>query len=191
MPATDIALATEYVDAERTQYLHSANDIEARLVADGLYGDHWQRTLRFFRVWTSGGEGRVAVCQFAKFEGDLLKRIYATPVECDALALDASWTHEGTAYYAALPDAYGSCPAGTEPLHRLFNQGRNGLAAHRYVTHAGVRDTMVAAGWLAEGIGDPAVFACVPALAADQPPPVVEDERRGIGWPIPPSPRIR
>ena len=48
------------------RYAHTANALEARLVADGMYGDTWRRTMHFFRAWTTpgpGSESRVPVLQ--------------------------------------------------------------------------------------------------------------------------------
>ena len=55
--AAETALATEYVNATRQRYVHTADGLEARLIADGLYGDQWRRTMRFFRVWTKQDTG--------------------------------------------------------------------------------------------------------------------------------------
>ena len=195
MHASDTALATEYVDAGRARYLHTAKPLEARLIADGLYGDTWRRTMRFFRVWTGPGAGRVPVCRFSRVVGTQFDHVFAaTPDECASLTADPAWTDEGVAYYAALPDSAGRCATGTEPLYRLYNNGVNGIGAHRYVASAGVSSTMIAAGWIAEGYGVPAVFACVPELRPGSVQPIEHDEttpeiRRRV--PIPPVPRIR
>ena len=165
LAASDTALATEYIDSARAQYTHTANPLEARLVADGLYGDTWRRTMHFFRVWTTPGPDRSPVCQFSSPTGWDMDRVYAaTAGECEALKRDLAWTYEGVAYYVMLPNSAGECSAGTEPLFRLYNGSRNGTVGHRYVREPGVRDTMVGAGWIAEGQGPAAVFACVPAL---------------------------
>jgi YVTN family beta-propeller protein len=164
IPAAETALATEYVDATRQRYLHTAAGLEARLIADGLYGDQWRRTMRFFRVWTKQDLGRVPVCQFSNATDAEANRVFATPEECESLKANPAWIDEGVAYYVALPDAAGDCSVGTEPLYRLYNGSRDGFVAHRYVREKGVRDTMVNAGWIAEGEGAAAIFACVPAL---------------------------
>ncbi len=58
-----------------------------------------------------------------------------------------------------LPTA-GVCPAGTQPVYRLFNNRPD--ANHRYTTDRALRDAMVAKGWVAEGDGPDAVAMCVP-----------------------------
>ena len=58
--------------------------------------------------------------------------------------------------------ASGACPAGTFPVYRLFNGRQH--ANHRYVTSLALRDSMVAAGWIAEGYGPAQVAMCSLAL---------------------------
>ena len=189
---TDTALATEYVDARQAKFMHTANDVEARLLADGLYGEQWKRTLRFFRVWTAPSEDRVPVCQFSRMSDNAVDRVFSLPSECARLETDMTWTYEGTAYYVALPDANGHCAAGAEALHRLYTIGADGVATHRYVTHTGERDTLIASGWTAEGSGEPAVFACVPKLAREgvsSPTPELDERVRTPR--IPPLPLVR
>ncbi len=57
------------------------------------------------------------------------------------------------------------------PLYRLYNDGKSGAPNHRYTIHTSVRATMIAAGWLPEGMGPNGVFACVPLVGTAPPPP--------------------
>jgi YVTN family beta-propeller protein len=161
------AIATEYYDAGDDEYFHSSNGIEARLIADGLFGETWTRTMQFFRVWTQPGGDRVPMCRFLGTmpgeEGAHVFTPYAS--ECDALKADSAWQFENIAYYVQVPDANGNCSATTEPLYRLYNNGNGGASKHRLTASRSVRDAMVAAGWVAEGQGDDSVFACTPPLA--------------------------
>lgn len=56
--------------------------------------------------------------------------------------------------------ASGQCDPGLMPVYRLYNT-RSG-PNHRYVTDRSLRDTMVGAGWIAEGYGPDAVMLCTP-----------------------------
>jgi hypothetical protein len=56
--------------------------------------------------------------------------------------------------------AAGACPAGSTPIYRVFNDRVD--ANHRYTTDRGVRDQMVARGWIAEGDGPDLVVMCAP-----------------------------
>ena len=54
----------------------------------------------------------------------------------------------------------GSCPTAAVPIYRVFSNRAD--ANHRYMTDRGVRDQMVASGWLAEGDGPDLVAMCAP-----------------------------
>jgi hypothetical protein len=58
-----------------------------------------------------------------------------------------------------LPTA-GACPSGSTPIYRLFDNRAD--VNHRYTTDRGVRDAMVAKGWIAEGDGPDRVVMCAP-----------------------------
>src|SRR5213075_2255095 len=70
--------------------------------------------------------------------------------ECSSLKSSA-WLYEGDAFYAAQPAA-NACPAGTTPLHRLYNDGQGGAPNHRYTTCTNIRDRMAKNGWIYEGV---------------------------------------
>ena len=111
------------------------------------------------------------MCQFSRAaELNRSRAFAATPGECETLRADPAWTYEGVSYFVALPGPDGNCGSGTEPLYRLYNNGRDGVIAHRYVRETGVRDTMANAGWTAEGHGRDVIYACVPALRANVSP---------------------
>jgi hypothetical protein len=58
-----------------------------------------------------------------------------------------------------LPDtATGTCPGGTIPVYRLWNQRVD--SNHRYTTRAAIKAEMLAAGYLAEGYGADGVVMC-------------------------------
>ncbi|MBK8739963.1 MAG: hypothetical protein IPM02_10645 [Betaproteobacteria bacterium] len=72
------------------------------------------------------------------------------------------WQFEGDVFNVNLPAAgSGACPAGTQALYRLYNDGENGAPSHRYTVDLQMRELMLANGWIPEGEGS-GVFACVP-----------------------------
>jgi len=165
------AIATEFYEAAFNHYFHSDDEVETRLLVDGIFGDGWHRTFEFFRVWTSAGPNRVPVCRFFSTAFGALSSHFYTPyaAECTALqtnpALSAVWELETTAlYYLELTDANGNCPAGTAPLYRVYNQGMGGAPNHRYTADLAVRALMIAQGWVPEGNGPNIIFACTPTL---------------------------
>jgi YVTN family beta-propeller protein len=166
-------IATEFYESAFNHYFHTDDEVETRLLIDGIFGDGWHRTFEFFRVWTAPGPGRVPVCRFFSAAFGLLSSHFYTPyaAECLALqtnpALKAVWQLETTAlYYLELTDAAGNCPAGTAPLYRVYNNGMGGAPNHRYTADRAVRALMLTLGWVAEGNGPDIIFACTPTLLA-------------------------
>jgi YVTN family beta-propeller protein len=167
------AIATEYYESAFNHYFHTDGEVETRLLNDGIFGDGWHRTFEFFRVWTSPGPGRVPVCRFFSREtvfGALSSHFYtAIASECLFRQTDpasvAAWQLETTtAYYLALTDASGNCPAGTAPLYRVYNNGMGGAPNHRLTPTRLTRDHMLTLGWIAEGNGPDIIYACTPTL---------------------------
>ena len=61
--------------------------------------------------------------------------------------------------HVALPSrATGACPAGAQPVYRIWNQRSD--SNHRYTLDAALRDRMVARGGIAEGYGPDNVAMC-------------------------------
>ncbi len=165
--ADPTAVVTEYYHAASGSYFHSADPLENRLLNDGVFGNEWNRTMRFWRVWTTPAPGRVAVCRFdgavavnvtdhlfLPFEGD-----------CERLKASGSWDYEGIGYYVALPDASGTCADATVPLYRVFEGTASGTVKYRFTTDPDVLVAMQDGGWAPKS-GTRAVFACVPELRA-------------------------
>lgn len=164
---TGTEIATEFHHAGFDHYFHSADETEVRLIRDGLFDDNWARTFEFWRVWTTPGAGRSAVCRFfsASFAPRSSHFYTPYPAECALRQAGDVWQLEGTAvFYLMLTDAAGNCPAGTAPLYRVYNQNLSGAPNHRYTANRAVRDGMVAQGWIAEGNGNDVIFACTPTL---------------------------
>jgi YVTN family beta-propeller protein len=163
------AIATEFYEAVFDHYFHTADEVETRLLEDGIFHDDWHRTFHFWRVWTATGPGRLPVCRFFTTAFGAKSSHFYTPyaAECASLQADPAhvWQLESVAvYYMGVPDITGSCAAGTVPLYRVYNQGMGGSPNHRYTSERAVRDAMVALGWTAEGNGPDIVFACIPTL---------------------------
>jgi hypothetical protein len=70
---------------------------------------------------------------------------------------------EGEVMAVHLPHALGACAAGTQPLYRLYNNGKSGAPNHRDTTRLSIHENMVVpTGWTPEGTGTMGVLACVP-----------------------------
>jgi hypothetical protein len=71
------------------------------------------------------------------------------------------WQLEGPVFNTPTPAADGTCPLGSIPIYRVFNNGMGGAQNHRFTTDPSVRAQMIAAGWTPEGFGIGVVF-CSP-----------------------------
>ena len=65
--------------------------------------------------------------------------------------LDWGWNYEGDAFYVIKPTG-GTCPSGTAPVYRAYNNGMGGAPNHRYVASQAEVDTMVSQGWSNENL---------------------------------------
>lgn len=159
-------VATGFRHAAFDHYFVTADPIERRLIDDGRHGGDWVPGEDLFRVWTEPVAGSVPVCRFfsARF-APKSSHVY-TPLasECEALKRGGDWQFEGVVFHVALPDVSGACPAGTEPLWRLYNEGAGGAPNHRYTSSLQTVAAMTSSGWSVEGVGPERVFACTPAL---------------------------
>ena len=170
-PPPVTATAVEYYYAAWNFYFETAFPQEIAALDAGAFGGVWQRTGQVFTVWTGTGASALAMptCRFFSTAfGEKSAHFYTPfPNECSNLqtnpALSAAWQLETpAAFYIALTDANGNCPAGTSPLYRVFNNSMGGAPNHRYTTDASIRAGMVAQGWSAEGNGPDIIFACLP-----------------------------
>lgn len=163
VPATAVT-SVEFHHAGLDHYFISAlaPDIDA-LDSGRLAG--WVRTNRSFRVYPTqavGGAGTAPVC-----------RIYIPPNRGDSHFFSASTTEcsetiakfpfmvleTSAAFFVGLPDvATGACAAGAVPVYRVWNNRAD--SNHRYMTETALRDSMVAAGGIAEGYGPDQVILC-------------------------------
>ena len=165
------AIATEFYHAEFNHYFHTASEVETRVLIDGLYHEAWHRTFQFFRVWTTPGPGRFSVSRFFSTQWGTKSSHFFTADQNERNKLVAGtipgWQLEADGvYYIALPDGAGHCPAGTEALYRLYNNGQGGAPNHRLTASRATRDALVTQGWVGEGSGADIVYACTPTLLA-------------------------
>jgi photosystem II stability/assembly factor-like uncharacterized protein len=164
---TDVALAVEFSHPQFDHYFVTAYPEEsAMLGAGGL--PPWVPTGQTFHVQETDAQGASDVCRF--FSGQTFapkSSHFYTPYadECAYLRQQGKWQYEGDAFGLGLPSGpagQGTCPAGSAPLYRLYNNGQGGAPNHRYTTDPAVLDVMIAQGWVMEGEAITRVFACVP-----------------------------
>ena len=133
----------------------------------------WVATGQTFKVWNAAGSGISNVCRFFNNEfSPKSSHFYSNATaECPSLATRSRWQLESSDAFYMMASPAGTCPTGTVPLYRLYNDGKSGAPNHRYTIYPSVRTAMIATGWIPEGNGPNGVFACVPPGGTEPPPP--------------------
>lgn len=158
-PTVDVV---EYYNASLDHYFITWIAAEMANLDAGLTPTRWTRTGRTFRAFAAPQALTSQVCRFyippslgnSHFFGRSASECAASQQAHPGLVLeDPDYMH------IVLPTA-GSCPSGTQPVYRLFNNRAD--ANHRYTVDRAVRDEMVAKGWVAEGDGADRVAMCAP-----------------------------
>lgn len=157
---------TEFRHGTGGQYFLTASTFEgAAIEAAGVY----RRTGHGFRAYDRPAEGLVPVCRYVTgaFPPRTLHFHSAEPDECAVLQASRTWQFEGDVFHVHPATVEGSCPSGTGPVYRLYNDGQGRAPGHRYVTQPAERARLVARGWVPEGHGAEAVAFCVPVDLSD------------------------
>lgn len=154
-----IVVAVEYYHAGWNMYFVTAFPDEIAALDNGAFGGVWTRTGQQFNVYALEGApaSSSTVWRFfsTMFAPKSSHAYAADAAEYDALVSGeiAGWQLEGAAFNAPLPAHNGSCPAGTIPVYRLYNDGMGGAPNQRLITDANEFARMLTAGWIAEGQG--------------------------------------
>ena len=120
--------AVEYYYADWNYYFVTSFPNEIAVLDGGAFGGVWKRTGQTFDVWIDATNGGLATCRFFSISFAPKSSHFYTPYasECAGLRNNPDWEFEAIAFYLLLPDANGNCPAGTEVLYRLYNNGMGG-----------------------------------------------------------------
>lgn len=157
--------AVEFLHAGFGHYFITANPVEA---AQLDLGTDWMRTGQTFLVWSERDATSLPVCRFwsgQRFAPKSSHFYTPYPNECSGLQAEAFWTYEGDVYFLRLPEGElgaRTCPPGSQPLYRAYNNGMTGAPNHRYTTDQAVLHEMIAKSWSFEGEVQTQVFACGP-----------------------------
>lgn len=154
-------LAVEYYYPPFDHYFITTIPDEIAKLDNGTFGP-WQRTGATIAVRAGPQAGTGPVCRFFSTAFAPKSSHFYTPYanECALVRRNADWLFEGVVFYVATPDDSGTCPDGTPPVYRLYNNGQGGAPNHRYTTSLDVRAQMIARGWVPEGSGPQAVGMC-------------------------------
>jgi len=153
----------EYFHAAFGHYFITASAAEIGLLDAGKF-DGWSSTGRSFKAYQNQGAGTVAVCRFfTEAFAPKSSHFYAPRgVGCEEAFNNKDWQYEGDVFYAVVASDAGACPAGTQPIYRLYNMGQTGAPNHRYTNDPAVRSQMLSQNFQPEGKGAEGVGFCAP-----------------------------
>jgi hypothetical protein len=158
-PQPKIEVAVEYYHAGWSMYFVTALPNEIALLDGGAFGGVWTRTGQQFNVYALEGAPASSSTASRFLSTGFAERsshVY-TAIEDEYDALEdgtiAGWELEGPVFSAPLPASDGSCPEGSIPVYRLYNNNMGGAPNHRLITDANEFVQMQTAGWSPEGQG--------------------------------------
>jgi hypothetical protein len=158
-PQLRIEVAVEYYHAGWNMYFVTALPDEIAALDGGAFGGAWTRTGQQFNVYALEGapaSSSMVSRFFSTMFAPKSAHVYvASAVEYDALVSGtiAGWELEGPVFSAPLPASDGTCPEGTIPVYRLYNDGMGGAPNQRLITDANEFAQALTAGWIPEGEG--------------------------------------
>lgn len=139
-----------------------SDPVEIDAVEHGSAGAGWRRSgLKLAVAKRSYGLGEMDVCRF--YAPDVHSHFFTLdPVECSLLKRPGTgWIYEGISFSAVTPvdgscivfkDDFGVFPS-LVPIYRLYNnRSQFGDTTHRYTADTTVRQALVGAGWINEGV---------------------------------------
>lgn len=147
-------VAVEFYHAGFKHYFVSANAGEIAKLDNGTFPG-WTRTGESFNVYTTASSTATPVCRFFTVAFPPTSSHFYAPrgLGCEGTLANEKWQYEGDVFKVPLPDAAGTCPAGSVAVYRLYNNGQGGAPNHRFTTSATTRAAMIAQGFIAEGAG--------------------------------------
>ncbi|HEX4523222.1 MAG TPA: hypothetical protein VH704_06860 [Casimicrobiaceae bacterium] len=142
----------EYFGAALGDYFLTADPQEATVLDAGLLPG-WARTGFAFKSWSTDAGRGVPVCRFFGKPGPGPYAHFYTidPVECAFVAASPAWIFEGVPF-SEDPPSGGDCAADRIPVMRVYNNFMNGQVGHRFLTSKSEVISMIANGWLYEGV---------------------------------------
>lgn len=142
----------EYFGAALGDYFLTADPAEEAVLDAGLLPG-WVRTGFAFKSWSTGVGHGVAACRFFGKPGPGPYAHFYTidPVECAFVAASPGWIFEGLPFSEDAPSG-GDCAADRIPVMRVYNNFMDGQVGHRFLTSKSEIISMIADGWLYEGV---------------------------------------
>lgn len=149
VPPPSSLTVVEYYSAQLNHYFMASAPAEQAYLDAGNVID-FRRTGLQFRAYGLGTAGTAAVCRF--YSQTVNSHFYtASSAECNLVNTTMPiWRYERNEFAIGLPSGPG-CPSGTTPVYRNYNNRVNDYN-HRFTTSVSTYNSMVAAGWVGEGI---------------------------------------
>jgi len=155
----------EFYYPQFDHYFITADATEIAALDAGAFPG-WVRTGQTFNAYATPAVGAEQVCRFFNdsFAPKSSHFYSADPNECLFVKTNPNWAwqFEGITMYIPTPDGQGACPANTQPVYRLYNNGMGGAPNHRYTASLSTRSQMITQGWVSEGYGPMGVIMCAP-----------------------------
>ena len=147
------AIAIEYYNDTLKHFFITADPAEQMMLDAGIVVPGWERTGFAFKVRPVNYAIGLPACRFYGTPGVGPNSHFFTidPAECAQVKANPLWTYEGIAFVADPPSA-GMCGADRLPVLRLYNNGMQGQANHRYTTSRSEARANQATGWAIEGV---------------------------------------
>ncbi len=152
-------IVVEFYNDSLNHYFITAEPAEEAMLDAGVIVPGWQRTGFNFKARPAGDPRGLAACRFFGTPGiGPNSHFYTIDIaECAKVKMNPLWTYEGIGFNSDVPVA-DTCTPDRVPVVRLYNNGMDGQASHRYVTsHSEVRE-LTQRGWIVEGN----VFCAIP-----------------------------
>ena len=154
-PPDFIASFVEFYHPGLDHYFYTSDLVEIAAIDAGKVGP-WSRTGKAWSAVRHPGciptSSDTTVYRFSGIPGKGPSSHFFTRdrAECYAVDKSAQWLLEGVPFYAAAPNADGTCSAGRAPLYRAWRPF--GDSNHRFATDRALIAEMTAKGWVDEGI---------------------------------------
>jgi serine protease len=158
----------EYYRSDKDHYVYLVNPAEIAYF-DAVYPATWQRTGEVFFAWVDPSRAPPntplqAVCRFYSPLPLIDANLYfANDSECQFVEAfwSSTWYLESpNAFYVLIPDGNGTCPNGSLPVYRFFNNRND--ANLRHTVDLTARRQMLNRQWAPDGFGPNAVAFCSP-----------------------------
>src|SRR5690349_12443929 len=152
-PASGEQWAIEYYNPSLDHYFMTSGPGEVAILDAGTPIVGWVRTGYIFKVYAPGTAAGTPACRFFGKAGVGPNTHFFSilPNECADVMASPLWTFEGLVFRVEGPNAAGECPADRVPVVRMYNNGKEGEANHRYLTSHSEIGAMLLQGWIVEG----------------------------------------